>query len=408
MLIDIWEKILSALEGETHYAVLLGVDYEKAFNRMRHDVCIHQLRELGASAGSISLVRAFLEGRTMTICVDGYYTAPVPITRGSPQGSVLGCLLYCVTTQLLTRRLRDSGTSRKLSPTRRHRVLDRERRRHRPAPPEAFLYVDDTTVFDGVPMETGTRHLTTGTTREVFESLALEEDFDCLSLRAEDIGMKINTKKTQLLVVSPANGCLTKACITPEGSDTIKLADRMKLVGFKFGDLPSASPHVDTIEEMYKAKKWMLYRLRDAGIKGRLLYRLYCCYVQSSIEYCSPVYHALLNKGQEEQLEKIQRHVLRICFGTATPVEDIMEVNGIETLKARRERRCDAFIAKAWNNPRFSHTWFPRRSNVPWNVRARRQVEEVRAATARRHNSSLAFMKRRLNEMGLAQQGGAT
>ena len=69
---------------------------------MEHSVCLDRLRKLGASDGSIVLVRAFLLNRTMTISIDGHKAPPVKIERGSPQGSVLGCALYCVTTQLLT------------------------------------------------------------------------------------------------------------------------------------------------------------------------------------------------------------------------------------------------------------------------------------------------------------------
>lgn len=61
------------------------MDYEKAFNRMKHDECINQLRRLGASPGSISLVRAFLEGRAMTICIEDHKPSPIPITSGSPK-----------------------------------------------------------------------------------------------------------------------------------------------------------------------------------------------------------------------------------------------------------------------------------------------------------------------------------
>ena len=39
MLVDIWEKVMGALEGGECAAVLLGVDYEKAFNRMEHGIC---------------------------------------------------------------------------------------------------------------------------------------------------------------------------------------------------------------------------------------------------------------------------------------------------------------------------------------------------------------------------------
>ena len=307
MLVDLWERILGALEGGSNAAVLLGVDYEKAFNRMRHDVCLDQLRELGASQGSISLVRAFLEGRSMTICIEGHRPSPVPISRGSPQGSVLGCLLYCVTMQRLTWKLR--GNQGEVNPEKRYfpqASSDEEDiqfwtqsstgwgRGDEEPQLGSFLYVDDTTLFDSVPMADGTRHFTTGATRETFENLALEGDFVNLAGRAEDIGMKINAKKTQLLVISPDNGCVTSAVIDPGDGQLVRSVDRMKLVGFTFGDTPSAGLHVESIEEQYKRKKWMLYHLRDAGLKGRQLYRLYCCYVRSSFEYCSPGCH-----GQE-------------------------------------------------------------------------------------------------------------
>ena len=179
MLIDIWKKVLSALEGGRSASVLLGVDYEKAFNRMEHSVCLDKLRMLGASEGSISLVRAFLEDRSMTINIDGHRVAPVPPRRGSPQSSVLGCLLYCITTQLLTSNLRGAGRDS--------------------GGPTAFLYVDDTTLVDEALLAGASRHCTTNKTVKLFANLELGEDFGTLSDRAGDIWMKINEKKTQLL-----------------------------------------------------------------------------------------------------------------------------------------------------------------------------------------------------------------
>ena len=96
MLVIKWEEILEAMEGGKNAAVLLGVDYEKAFNRMDHSVCLRQLDELGASAGSLALVRAFLEDRVMTIDINDQRPTPVAINRGSPQGNILGCMLYCI------------------------------------------------------------------------------------------------------------------------------------------------------------------------------------------------------------------------------------------------------------------------------------------------------------------------
>ena len=267
--------------------------------------------------------------------------------------------------------------------------------------PDTFLYVDDTTLVDEVNMENAARHITSAITRESFESLALESDFDKLSKKAEDIGMRINAKKTQLLVISPANGCLTTATIAPKEGDKIESVDRLKLVGFTFGAAPTAEAQVAAIEEQYKKKKWMLYHLREAGFKGRQLYRLYCCFVRTCIEFCSAVYHALLTKGQAGRLERLQKHALGVCFGYRRPLEEVMDEGNIETLEARRVRRCDTFVAKAWANPRFNQKWFPRRDEIGWNLRSRREVAETRVATQRRFNSPLVYMRRRANELGL-------
>ena len=100
------------------------------------------------------------------------------------------------------------------------------------------------TLFDRVPLADTTRHCTTSATVETFMSLGLERDFVNLSVRAEEIGMRINAKKTQLLVISPRNGCVTSATINPSGGGDIHGVNTMKLVGFTFGNDPGAGAHV--------------------------------------------------------------------------------------------------------------------------------------------------------------------
>ena len=376
MLVDIWEEILTAMEGGKSAAVLLGVDYEKAFNRMDHSVCLDKLRQLGASDGSLAMVKAFLEDRCMTITIDGHRGVPVKLMRGSPQGSVLGCLLYCITTQSLTSNLRGET-----------------------AGPAAYLYVDDTTLMDGVDMNGATRHITTEKTVETFDDLTLARDFEALSGRAEDIGMKINASKTQLLIVSPPNGCTTRASFRTGDGTAVSSVEVLRLVGFSFGSDPGASAHIEALCNRYRTKKWMLYHLREAGFKGDVLFKLYACYIRSILEYCSPVYHSLLTG---EQLEKLHRHAIRVCYGFNESVEAIMNAKAIETLEARRIRRVDNFVRKSAANPRFRR-WFPPREEVPHDLRRRRAIEESQAQTNRRFNSPLAFFKRRANELGVVR-----
>ena len=381
MLLDLWEGVLEGMEGGKNAAVILGVDYEKAFNRMEHGACLEKLGQLGASGGSLSMVRAFLEDRVMQISIDGHQAEAVPIQRGSPQGSVLGCLLYCATTQNLTKRLRDDEIAAERSK------------------PAVFMYVDDTTLVDIVPTASAAIHISAAATSAHLGELVLEDDFVELNRRAEEIGMRINAKKTQLLVIAPPNGYDTTAALDASG-ETIQSVNKLKLVGFTFGSSPDVGEHVRAVEDKIRKKVWMLYKLRRAGFKGVSLYKLYCCYLRSIVEYCSVVYHSLPSRGQAWDLERIQRLAVRICFGNDN-TDTIMNEHGIQTLEERRKRRCDAFLRKAIKHPDFGRKWFRPRAGEGRDLRKRRQIEETKATTNRRFNSPLAFLRRRANELNL-------
>ena len=382
MLLDLWEDVLSGMEGGDKAAIMLGIDYEKTFNRMDHGVCLEELQRLGASAGSLALVQAFLEDRTMTINIDGHAATPVPIRGGSPQGSVLGCLLYCITTQRLTKNLRGADDGG----------------------PGVFMYVDDTTMIDVVGTDNATLHISTSVTKACFEDLMLERDMRALKDRAENIHMKINAKKTQLLVLAPTNGCETSATINIEGH-RVESVETLKLVGFTFGSRAGAAAHVGAVTEKIRKKMWMLYKLREAGFKGQHLFKLYCVYLRSIVEYCSVVYHSMLTGGQSQELERIQRLAVRICYGGQEDTDALVQTHCIQTLAERRGRRCDKFLRKAFQHPRFSERWFPQRGPQHMELRRRRWTEESRASTNRRFNSPLAYLRRRANELGLRRHG---
>ena len=91
----------------------------------------------------------------------------------------------------------------------------------------SFKYIDDTTLVQAVPLDGVTRHFTTTSTLEQLVPMELEARFVDLVRKAKDIGILINCAKTQLLCISPNNGCNTVARINmPEGPvtsiDTLK------------------------------------------------------------------------------------------------------------------------------------------------------------------------------------------
>ena len=318
LLVLIWERILGSLEIPDVAVTLLGIDYEKAFNRMCHNECLAQLARLGASQESLSLVASFLSDRVMQARVGTVTSAPRKISAGSPQGSILGCFLYCITTQQLgqdlvslntnpgpsspdhvamsesagagrldqtmmvstpvaTRAMHggldwdslDSSDSEQdlspdihgdscLGPNARflrgtgRQILDSSSSEDpassddsfRTARDESadifdfladvFKYVDDTTVVEAVELSDAKKHFTTGTPTSSSRARYSELTANAIKRRADQIGMRINCKKTQLLVISPPNGYLNNVHVTV-GEEKIESSKSMKLLGFVFG-----------------------------------------------------------------------------------------------------------------------------------------------------------------------------
>ena len=116
-------------------------------------------------------------------------------------------------------------------------------------------------------------------------------------------------------------------------------------------------------------------------------------------------YIALTLKGQTESLEIINRNSVRICHGAEAATYNAVQALGIDTLEARKEKRCDLLLKKAIRSPRFANEWFPTRGDVIHNLRNRREIAELNPRSRRRFNSALAFLRRGANGLGLCPNG---
>ena len=55
----------------------------------------------GASSPVLALLASFLQGRTMTVRVNKCFSPALPVNGGCPQGSLLGVLIFNVSTDLI-------------------------------------------------------------------------------------------------------------------------------------------------------------------------------------------------------------------------------------------------------------------------------------------------------------------
>ena len=101
LLVSVWQNVLADLEDCRAATLLTAIDYAKAFNRMQYQACLQSFAEHGASNEIIALVATFLTDRRMTVRVGSQWSRPRSVNGGVPQGSILGVLLFNITTDNL-------------------------------------------------------------------------------------------------------------------------------------------------------------------------------------------------------------------------------------------------------------------------------------------------------------------
>ena len=95
LLIELLTKTLEQLDDNRAVVNLISLDFQKAFNRMDHSVCINALASRGASNQTLKIVTSFLSGRSMRIKLGDKFSSSRSTPGGAPQGTKAGNFLFC-------------------------------------------------------------------------------------------------------------------------------------------------------------------------------------------------------------------------------------------------------------------------------------------------------------------------
>ena len=162
-------------------------------------------------------------------------------------------------------------------------------------------------------------------------------------------------KSTQLLSVHPTHTKEYKTFIHPGGPDSERIVsgEELKILGFYFGEKPTAARHVFHLKRKFWARAWILRHLNKADVPPEDLVKIYNCLVRPILDYSAVIYHSLLNKGESRQLEDLQKKALRIVFGQKKTYEECPELARIPTLYQRRTELIDKFLLTVIKNDRY-------------------------------------------------------
>ena len=263
-----------------------------------------------------------------------------------------------------------------------------------------YKYVDDflgaEKIFTGTGILTISQKKTTSEVRAVKSELF----YKTVEGNAKEIGLSININKTQMLCVSAALHTNVSTYIKVD-TEIIKSQTSLKILGFNFGEQPTAAEHLKSISVKFRRRIWVLRHLKKAEIPEKDLVKLYLALVLPVVDYTCVVYHSMLTKTQELELENLQKLALKVIYGVyVLPYTTLLERSGLVTLANRRVRLIDKFLQKAINHPLYAH-WFPIKNFVHYDLRSERVYEELYARTSRLYNSPLYYYRRRLNDTGM-------
>ena len=279
-LVELWQRTLENLDDPRAASVFMSIDYSKAFNRLDFKHCLLALKAKGACTELLALVASFLTERQMVVKVGNSRSAPRSVLGGVPQGSILGVFLFNVAIdcyETVSPDIEKIGTNLDQSQLGEAREMADS---DVPVPPEptectylhlppfarellqVLKYVDDNVInekanFETIPTEVHgfrTKHLVR--TQNLFRRIVAE---------AVARGMKVNSLKTGLMIISDSASYNPAGYIFDLEGNKITNSNSMKILGFHFSSDPDMAAQVRSIQSKFRARLWILRHLKHRG-----------------------------------------------------------------------------------------------------------------------------------------------
>jgi hypothetical protein len=99
-------EILHISRGKDKKQLIISVDAEKTFDKIKHHFMIKDLRKLGVEGMYVNIVKAIYNKPTYKIILHGEKLKPFPIKSGTRKGCPLSSLLFNILLEFLTRAIR--------------------------------------------------------------------------------------------------------------------------------------------------------------------------------------------------------------------------------------------------------------------------------------------------------------
>ena len=299
----------------------IAVDLSKAFDSLPHGLLIAKLSAYGVDLHSCKLLASYLYNRHQRVKLGDVRSEWSAVTKGVPQGSVLGPILFNVFINDIF-------------------FLDRDCR--------IYNYADDNCISYSSESVDSIRNFLTN------DIIVFMNWFQQNSLKA-------NPEKFQSMLIS-SSGCDIDGFMIPVNNTIISSTESMKVLGIMIDDKLNFTEHISNVCIKAGRQLNVLQRLKKVlDYKSRMA--IYKSFVMSNFNYC-PIVWMFTGKKSLDRIEDIQKRALRFVLNDyQSNYQDLLNKSEATGIKIMTLRLLAIEVYKCVNNlnPKYLNEMFTKK-----------------------------------------------
>ena len=315
------------------------MDLSKAFDCLPHGLLIAKLHAYGLSEAACETMFDYLQDRKQRVKISNSRSSWKQLTKGVPQGSILGPFLFNVFMNDFFLFMENC---------------------------KLYNYADDNSIMYSSP--------------DLF-SIISNLKIDCknaIDWFASN-GMKANPSKFQFMMLS--NERIQEQYIDIADGITLRSEPCVKVLGVTIDDRLQFNEHVSACCSKAAKQLNALSRIsRHISLKSKSI--IYNSFIASNFNYCPLVWH-FCGATNSNKLEKLRERSLRIVYNDfESPIQSLIDKSGQENLLSNRLKYFILEVFKSVNklNAGCLHDMFVRKE-VPYDMRTPRLEQPIRRTT---------------------------
>ena len=406
-LIDFVNFVLFNQDLKVPHAVIAAmVDFQKAFNKIDHNVIITILSEMGVPGWLLRIVAGFLTDRDLIVRHKGCSSSRQSLPGGGPQGTRLGLLIFLI--------LINGAGFTNLEKHMGVKISEKLNKRT-PIPYTHMKYIDDMSLAESVNLKEALVPNPSPTlplqyhdrTHHVLPTskLHLQAALQSLEEYSRTHKMSINREKTKVMIFNPNRmyDGTPRLTLSDMGGEHLEVVETFKLLGVMIRSDLKWSDNTDYICQKGYARLWMIRRLKGLGAGILEMLAVYENQVRPVLEMAVPVWQPALTQQESTQIERVQRCAFYIILGrNYRSYEEALNILEFTTLEERRVKLCENFARKSIKHQKFKH-WFKQNEQEikisTRNKEKRDKFNPVRTRTERYRKSPLPYLTDILNRI---------